>query len=947
MESDRHFSTEDPSFNGTTDDSEIPPELASKIIDYNDINFGDEIGYGAYGEVFKGSYKNFEVAIKKLFNQELSSQEKESFRREVTTLAQCSHQFLLPFVGYTNVHPYCILTTFISGKSLYSNLHETTKPLNSTQKTIIAYGIASGMDYLHKKHLIHRDLKTQNILLYPNKMPVICDFGSSRQIVSGGGMTALVGTPQYMAPEFLADQSYNSSVDVYSYGVILWEMATDCIPFDGLQAPQVVYQVMSHRTTLKVPEEINAPLANLIRSCLSEDPEKRPTFSEIKTLFSSNQLQFDDTDFSKVQPIIDKDLGISNCRKSPSDNSVPNSTGKLHHHSTKSNDESTTQDSMSPVLKVPKSISQMTHSRARKNSGKNSPESLKNVDNPAIISQSPPSTVEKIKIRDKLKRNADHDHESHSSWHRSEMVSFPQLLHIALALIFKLKSCPPDDPSEVLSFFEEHYDSSQLSQISIWKPFFEMAQRSSPAVQSRTYALLSKISRIPSFLNGISYLNPQTAASFLEPGTLDIFSSAILNIKSFATFPIVQKLIQLASDSNNQKSDFRYSQISALPEYIPPTGDVTVAKKCIVLLYKIFNKSEKSESLILIPSSDDMNQMEECSIEIINFFKRAAMTFSNLGGGGLILRVLSDCRLVTPELISAYGASQFSSNVIAAYDALFALRGPPSLFKLSNVLNHSIDPNPSLRGAAREFLRTFAHAPDGQPLSQMAAALSSCAAKFGDPDAVFLSCRYASDGKRCRAYVAPQIADVWLSANQDNARFILPLFLVICKSAIYRPYLFAHRLAYDFLANALVDPPSAIAVAYALGDEFDPARAVVAQIDLLLCEKGSSGVFGDGAAVIAKVIGRIANSGAMKWSPEMKPTIRWLLQCVEEEGFAPQFNESEKDFENCVKMLETVRLLAQWPEGLKCLKNEKILVNQIVKKESISVYAQPLIDLLS
>ena len=291
---DEETSTED------TNEKNIP-----KLIKYSDIAFLKIIGFGAFGEVFKGTYQNQEVAIKKLLITNFEEKDKIAFQREINVLVSCHHDFLLPFVGYTNSPPYCILTKFIPGGSLYSNLHESETPLTPTQLTIIAYGIASGMKFLHDSGIIHRDLKTQNILLYPNKLPVICDFGSSRQIESGVVMTGQVGTPQYMAPEFLTSQSYNASIDVYSYGVILWEMATYEKPYDGLQPIQIIYQVLSKQNNLQVPDEINHPLAELIMKCLSYEPESRPTFSSILYLFEHNKLHFDGTNFAEVQKVID------------------------------------------------------------------------------------------------------------------------------------------------------------------------------------------------------------------------------------------------------------------------------------------------------------------------------------------------------------------------------------------------------------------------------------------------------------------------------------------------------------------------------------------------------------------------------------------------------------------------------------------------------------------
>ncbi|EAY17062.1 TKL family protein kinase [Trichomonas vaginalis G3] len=199
----------------------FPPEAHHYILYYDNLQFVKVIGNGAYGEVWEGIYlpTQKKVAIKKLHTDILDGNMHELYNREVLALSTLKNTFLLPFIGFTTVPPYCIVTKFIPNNSLFNNLHgkENALQLTPTEFNIIAFGIAVGMSYLHANKTIHRDLKSQNVLIDDRKYPIICDFGSSKNTDLSLTMTGQGGTPSYMAPEFLQNEKYDEKVDVYSY----------------------------------------------------------------------------------------------------------------------------------------------------------------------------------------------------------------------------------------------------------------------------------------------------------------------------------------------------------------------------------------------------------------------------------------------------------------------------------------------------------------------------------------------------------------------------------------------------------------------------------------------------------------------------------------------------------------------------------------------------------
>ena len=241
--------------------SSIPSKF---ILDHKDLVLEKSINSGGCGEVYLGEYSptHEKVAIKRLFSIEMSNKNADLFTREVQINAIVSNTFLVPFVGFTLTYPFTIVTKYIPNGSLFDALHrsdmieykEPSENLNKstfkikkcikltpTNKSIIAYAVASGMNYLHESGIMHRDLKSPNVLLDENLLPKICDFGLSRTHSLASSMTKAVGTPQWMAPELINIQEYDESVDVYSYGVVLWEMVTENIPFEGMDSYQIVY----------------------------------------------------------------------------------------------------------------------------------------------------------------------------------------------------------------------------------------------------------------------------------------------------------------------------------------------------------------------------------------------------------------------------------------------------------------------------------------------------------------------------------------------------------------------------------------------------------------------------------------------------------------------------------------------------------------------------------
>lgn len=262
-----------------------------------------KIGEGAYGQVWlcRNIYTYETVAVKEMSDSDIPEKEIESFKREIEILIKCQSLFLLELVGFSLNCPFTIATAFITTGSLWDLIHNTREKLNGTQKTIIAIGIAYGMMYLHSIGVIHRDLKSPNILIDEKLLPRVADFGLSRissKLFEAGAfvpMTRNIGTPQWMAPEQFNNDKYGPAVDVYAYGVILYELLTERVPYDKISYADLGDYLLKGNRPSVPPDLEKCSITSLMRQCWDTDPSSRPSFKEIYYRFTTCQVGFPKT----------------------------------------------------------------------------------------------------------------------------------------------------------------------------------------------------------------------------------------------------------------------------------------------------------------------------------------------------------------------------------------------------------------------------------------------------------------------------------------------------------------------------------------------------------------------------------------------------------------------------------------------------------------------------
>ncbi|GFY82708.1 protein kinase superfamily protein [Actinidia rufa] len=266
---------------------EISLDVEDLDIPWSDLVLKERIGSGSFGTVHRADWHGSEVAVKILMDQDFHPERIKEFLREVAIMKRLRHPNIVLFMGAVTQPPnLSIVTEYLSRGSLYRLLHKpgAREVLDERRRLSMAYDVAKGMNYLHNRNppIVHRDLKSPNLLVDKKYTVKVCDFGLSRLKANTFlSSKSAAGTPEWMAPEVLRDEPSNEKSDVYSFGVILWEIATLQQPWSNLNPAQVVAAVGFKCKRLDIPRNLNPHVASIIEACWANEPLKRPSFSSI------------------------------------------------------------------------------------------------------------------------------------------------------------------------------------------------------------------------------------------------------------------------------------------------------------------------------------------------------------------------------------------------------------------------------------------------------------------------------------------------------------------------------------------------------------------------------------------------------------------------------------------------------------------------------------------
>jgi len=266
-----------------------------------DFDAGQIIGRGGFGAVFRGVLRGREVAVK-VAGPSRWTQSFSEFQRELQVLAACRHRNILPLHAFSLEprRPFCLVYPFMPNGSLSDVLLDNDRSrelLPAHRRVCVARDVAAGIDYLHKsqdgvkKCIVHRDVKSANVLLGSEMEARLSDVGLARDMDHGPTQTRIIGTPGYLDPEYTATEVLTVGSDIFSLGVVLLELLTGQPPVDPTQCPQALHARLRGRLPGDAAlladrgAEFSHGLAEgfgaLLTCCLAPTAKARPALADV------------------------------------------------------------------------------------------------------------------------------------------------------------------------------------------------------------------------------------------------------------------------------------------------------------------------------------------------------------------------------------------------------------------------------------------------------------------------------------------------------------------------------------------------------------------------------------------------------------------------------------------------------------------------------------------
>ncbi|ELR14073.1 protein kinase domain containing protein [Acanthamoeba castellanii str. Neff] len=256
--------------------------LCRWIIDYEDLALGEQVGTGSYGLVYMAKWKGVEVAVKRFIKQKLTERLMLEFRAEVAFLSELHHPNIVLFIGACVRSPnLCIVMEFVKRGSLRTLLSDATLKLPWQQRLRMLHGASLAISYLHSLEpvILHRDLKSSNLLVDEAWNVKVADFGFARIKEENATMTRC-GTPCWTAPEIIKGDNYSEKADVYSFGIVMWEVLTRKVPYADQTFMSVALEILDGKRP-DVPSDCPPEFKQLMQRCWHKHQDKRPSMEEV------------------------------------------------------------------------------------------------------------------------------------------------------------------------------------------------------------------------------------------------------------------------------------------------------------------------------------------------------------------------------------------------------------------------------------------------------------------------------------------------------------------------------------------------------------------------------------------------------------------------------------------------------------------------------------------
>jgi serine/threonine protein kinase len=265
-------------------------------LDPDDVKLEDDpFARGSFGLVYRGTYFGTPICVKVVPIDNHNPEDVKQVQREISALKQLNHPNLVQFFGMFELNnEMYIVTEYIPGGTVRSNIQKDKGEISWATRAKMAYEVATGISFFHSKKMIHRDIKSDNLLISDNWNVKLCDFGLSRSVSEPKKKQrmTLCGTDDFMAPEVTLGMDYDAACDIFSYGMFLCELVLrenveDVLP----RGPQNFFGLDTEQFVKMAPPDTPEEMVSMVLKCCEYEPSKRPDAKQV---------------VQALQPLVDK-----------------------------------------------------------------------------------------------------------------------------------------------------------------------------------------------------------------------------------------------------------------------------------------------------------------------------------------------------------------------------------------------------------------------------------------------------------------------------------------------------------------------------------------------------------------------------------------------------------------------------------------------------------------
>ena len=256
------------------------------LIDESDITFGDKIGSGAFGNVFKVALKMKDGRVVEAAAKSISLKGDS----EIEILSKLKHNNIITYFGVLRREDSVIIVTELAPKGdLRTFLSDSRNDLGQDLTLRWIREAGSGIQYLHQNDFVHKDIKASNYLIMNDHTLKLSDFGTAGSLEHTTG-TRGHGTVRWMAPEVISGRKRSKMSDIFSYGIVIFEITSREIPFSNLQSRKAIMDAMVGGKRPVIPRDTPEKLRLMMQMCWNGEYDKRPTIDQALRFFDTGEL---------------------------------------------------------------------------------------------------------------------------------------------------------------------------------------------------------------------------------------------------------------------------------------------------------------------------------------------------------------------------------------------------------------------------------------------------------------------------------------------------------------------------------------------------------------------------------------------------------------------------------------------------------------------------------